>query len=131
MFGRKELKETSTSAAEFARELAGDKKFRKQLIDAVSHGKAAKRRARPRVGAVAVAARLASDQELQRQLKAMRSNVEGAWKRVEKKRSHKLRNFLLTLVGAGVAAAGVPQARKWIGQKLSGGSSGGDDSTQS
>jgi hypothetical protein len=130
MLGRKELKESSTSAAEFARELVRDKKFRKQLIAAVSHGKAAKRRARPRPGAVAVAARLASDQDLQRQLRAMRSNVQGAWKRVEKKRSHKLRNLLVAAVGAGAAAGALPQARKWISRKLSGSPNGGGDSTK-
>lgn len=129
MLGRKELRESSTSAAEFARELVADKKFRKQLIAAVSHGKAAKRRARPRVGAVAAVARLASDQELQRQLKAMRINAQGAWKRAEKKRSHKLRNILLTLIGAGAAAGAVPQARNWISRKLTGSPGPGDDTT--
>src|SRR5215213_244071 len=72
----------------------------------------ATQRARRRMGFAAVAARLAADQQLRNELRAMTRNLQAAWGRVEKKRSHRLRNFLLLLFGgAAVAAVAMPQAR--------------------
>jgi uncharacterized membrane protein len=96
------VKDSAVSAAELARSLAKDKKFRKQLLSAISHGTIAKRRASKRIGFVAAVTRLGADEKLKTELHKMTKNLENAWGRVEKKRSHKLRNSLL--VGAAVAA---------------------------
>jgi uncharacterized membrane protein len=99
------------SAAELARSLAKDKKFRKQLLSAISHGTIAKRRASKRIGFVAAVTRLGADEKLKNELRKMTKSLENAWGRVEKKRSHKLRNSLLIVGGVGGAAVAAMKAR--------------------
>src|SRR3954451_7476679 len=102
MFGRSKttvLKDNAASGKDLALALSRDKKFRKQLLSALGHGAVAKRRAIRNIGLTAVAARLASDKQLRRELSTMSKNLQGAWGRVEKKRSHRLRTTLLVLGG--------------------------------
>ena len=47
------LKESAASATDFASALAKDRKFRKELLSAISHGTIARRRAARRIGIVA------------------------------------------------------------------------------
>jgi uncharacterized membrane protein len=113
------LKENVSDVAELAAQLAADKKFRKQLVSALGHGFAAQQRARGKIGAVAVARGLASDQQLRNELRQMTEDLRAAQARVEKKRSHRLRNSLLLAAGAGAALAAIPQARHRIASRLS------------
>ncbi len=106
------VKDSAVSAAELARSLAKDKKFRKQLLSAIGHGTIAKRRAAKRIGFVAAVTRLGADPKLKSELRKMTKNLENAWGRVEKKRSHKLRNSLLVVAGVGGAAVAAMKARK-------------------
>jgi uncharacterized membrane protein len=123
MFGRSKtqaVKESAASGTDLAVSLAQDKRFRKQLLSAVGHGAAARQRAASRIGLVAAVHRLGTDNELRSELRQMTENLQNAWTQVEKKRSHKLRNFLLVVGGIGTAAAALaPQARKKL-TKLSG-----------
>jgi len=105
------VKDSAVSAAELARSLAKDKKFRKQLLSAISHGTLAKRRASKRIGFVAAVTRLGADEKLKNELRKMTKSLENAWGRVEKKRSHKLRNSLLIVGGVGGAAVAAMKAR--------------------
>ena len=115
------LKENAASARELGTALAKDKQFRKELLSAVSHGTGARRRAARRIGFVAAVSRLASDPKVTRELRHMTRNLDKAWSRVEKKRSHKLRNSLLVVAGAGGAVvAVVPQVRRWVVGQISG-----------
>jgi uncharacterized membrane protein len=114
------VKEGAASGTDLAVSLAQDKRFRKQLLSAVGHGAAARQRAASRIGLVAAVHRLGADKELRSELRQMTDNLQNAWTQVEKKRSHKLRNFLLVVGGIGTAAAALaPQARKKL-TKLSG-----------
>jgi hypothetical protein len=106
------VKDSAVSAAELARSLAKDKKFRKQLLSAISHGTIAQRRASKRIGFVAAVTRLGADQKLKSELRKMTKHLENAWGRVEKKRSHKLRNSFLVVAGVGGAAFAATKARK-------------------
>jgi uncharacterized membrane protein len=99
------VKDRAASSKDFALALSRDRKFRKQLLSAMSHGAKAKRRASKRVGFVAATTRLATDKQLRSELEKMTKNLQQAWGRAEKKRSHKLRNTMLVL-GGGAAAAG-------------------------
>ena len=108
MFGRSKtqaVKEGAASGTDLAVSLAQDKKFRKQLLSAVGHGAAARQRAASRIGLVAAVHRLSTDKELRNELRQMAENLQNAWTQVEKKRSHKLRNFLLVFAGIGAAVA--------------------------
>jgi hypothetical protein len=113
------LLDNAASGKDLALALSRDKKFRKQLLSALGHGAVARRRAKRKIGLTAVASRLAADRQLRRELSTMSKNLKGAWGRVEKKRSHKLRTTLLVL-GGGAAAVGLVQSRGWIKGRVSG-----------
>jgi uncharacterized membrane protein len=123
MFGRnttQAVKENAARGTDLAVSLARDKRFRKQLLSAVGHGATARQRAASRIGFVSAVHRLGADKELRSELRQMSQNLKNAVTRAEKKRSHKLRNFLIVVAGIGAAAAAVaPQARKKL-TKLSG-----------
>jgi uncharacterized membrane protein len=107
------LKENATTQMDLAVKLAQDRKFRKQLLSAIGHGAMARQRAARRVGLAAAVGRLSADPKLRRELQQMTTSLQKALGRVEKKRSHKLRNALI-LVGAGgmAAALAVPGSRR-------------------
>jgi uncharacterized membrane protein len=92
---------------DLAASLVKDKKFRKQLLSAVNHGTVAQRRAARKIGFYAAMLRLKQDPKLRREVNKMVSSLDKAWARVEKKRSHKLRNLLIGLGLGGAAAAAV------------------------
>jgi uncharacterized membrane protein len=104
------------SASEFAAALAKDKKFRKELLSAISHGTVAQRRAARKIGLYAAMLRLKNDPKIRREVNRMVSSLDRAWARVEKKRSHKLRNTLIVvgLGGAAAAAASRPEVRNKV-----------------
>jgi len=108
------LKDNAASASDFASSLAKDKKFRKELLSAMRHGTIAQRRAARKVGFFALATRMSRDPKLKREVKKMVASLERAWGRVEKKRSHKLRNTLLVLGGVGGAVAAALPLRKKV-----------------
>jgi uncharacterized membrane protein len=110
------LKDNAASASEFAAALAKDKKFRKELLAAISHGTLAQRRAARKIGFYAAMLRLKNDPKIRRELNRMVSSLDKAWSRVEKKRSHKLRNVLIVagLGGAAAAAASKPAVRNKV-----------------
>jgi uncharacterized membrane protein len=69
------------------------------------HGTIARRRASSRIGFVAATTRLVTDVALKNELLKMTKNLDRAWSRVEKKRSHKLRNTIFITIGVGGAVA--------------------------
>jgi len=121
MFGRSRsatAKANAAAAAELAAQLARDRKFRKQLLAAVGHGMSARRRAARQLGVTAAAVRLASDEQLRRELGRMISDLQAARLRLERKRtrSRRLRNSLFLAAGAGaVAAVASPASRRRLG----------------
>jgi len=125
MFGRSRTQvvmDNAQSGKELALALARDKKFRKQLAAAVGHGMAARKRAASRIGLMAAAARLAADEELRSELAATMESLQDAWLRVEKRRSHAMRNKLLLIGFAGGAAAAIKfRAKIPVRRKDSGG----------
>src|SRR3954454_3542152 len=124
MFGRNRstaAKENAAAAAELASQLAADRKFRKQLLGAVGHGVSARRQAGRQLGLTAVAMRLAADEQLRGELRRMVSDLQAARARLERKRSHRLRDSVLVLAGAGAAAgtaAAWPAPRRWVDRML-------------
>lgn len=137
MFGQSKseaMKERAESGAALAAELARDKKFRKELLGALEHGVAAREQARRRSWPLATANRLASDEDLRAHLRDASRNLRRAKRRVEKKRSHRLRNRLM--FGSAAAIVAIPQTRRWLGKlvgmlntRILGGSSAGDSPT--
>lgn len=108
IFGRTKtdaVKANVISGKELAAALARDRRFRKHLVAALGHGELARRRAARQVTAAAMLARLAADEDLRRELATATKNLQQAWARVERQRSHRLRNTMLVLGGAAAVAA--------------------------
>ena len=119
MFGRSKTEQVRAGAedgAAIARDLARDKKFRKEIAAAIRHGATARERARSRVGFVAMLNRLATDEELRNEVKEVTAHLQKARARLEKRRSHKLRNTLL-LAGGASAVAAVPKTREFFARR--------------
>jgi hypothetical protein len=99
------------TASELALQLAQDKKFRKQLLSAASHGAAAAQRTRRGFGLLGAITRLATDEKLASELKSARAELQDAYSRLEtRRRTHKSRNLLLLVAAASVA--GLPKLRQ-------------------
>ena len=87
------LKDNAASATDFAAALAKDKKFRQQVLSAVSHGTLARRRAASRIGFLAAVTRLSTDPKLKNELRKMTKNVENAWARIDKRQKRSVRQI--------------------------------------
>jgi len=116
MFGRKPngvVADAAETAAEYSGHLVQDEKARKRALAAVAAAVAAKRRTERQRGKTGLAYRLATDPVLRMQLVEMYMQLQKARRRVEKKRSHKLRNLMLVGAGFGAvtAALKVPKVR--------------------
>jgi uncharacterized membrane protein len=111
------LKDKAASGKDLAVALAQDKKFRKELVSALSHGRIARRRAR-RIGAIAAVSRLAADQRLVGELRHMADSLQRAVTRAEQKRSHRLRNSLIVAGAGGAVAIALPPTRRWLAQRV-------------
>jgi hypothetical protein len=113
---RKSRKERvkANAACALALQLAKDRKFRNWLLSAIEHRSAAGRRTRRGLGLRGTVAGLAADKTLLRELKSAGRDLERAYGRLEaKRRTHKLRNFLVLVALASLAA--VPQFRARLG----------------
>jgi hypothetical protein len=97
------IQENAAAAAELARQLAADKKFRKQLLRASGHAASANRRIRSRLGLLAAFRQITTDQQLRAEFEQLMAELKAAWKQAERKRHHRLRNSLLVVAGAGAA----------------------------
>jgi uncharacterized membrane protein len=97
-----------TGLGELVVQLAGDEEAREQLVDAAKHGLRAKQRADTEVGLLSLVERLTSNTELRGEVNRMARDLQGAWGRLQPKRtpSHRLRTTLLLAgIGGGVAFA--------------------------
>jgi hypothetical protein len=112
------LRKNAVDASELARQLAQDAKFRKRLASAIGHGVIARRRARRQLGLGGAMRRLANDERLLRELRSARDDLQRASRRIQRRRSHKLRNVVLVGSLAGLAA--VPQLRRRVAGLISG-----------
>jgi uncharacterized membrane protein len=117
MLSRKNAANTLTDARDtvvpIGERLVKDEKLRQRLLAAVDAGLAARRRAQQQVGLAGTARRLTSDPVLRAELLEMVAQLQEARHRLEKRRSHKLRNVSLLVTGVGAALA-VPSVRSRV-----------------
>ena len=111
MFGRNGARTAVSDATSeltgYGTELVRDEKLRERLMAAVVAGAAARKRARRQAGMRAFVQRLAADPVFRAQVGEMFVQLQKAKRRVERRRSHKLRNAVLVLAGFGAASAAV------------------------
>jgi uncharacterized membrane protein len=108
------------SVSPYVDQLANDEKLRQRLAAAVSAGVAARQRARRQVGLVGVATRLGSDPVFRGQVIDAFSQLRKARGRVQKNASHRARNLLLFVAGAGMVVAAVPKLRRRVVENVRG-----------
>jgi hypothetical protein len=135
MFGRKNVATAAGDAVDgvspYVDQLAHDEKLRQRLAAAITAGAAARARAKKQTGLVGLATRLATDPVLRTQLAEVSSQLQKANGRLKKHRSHKLRNTVLLLAGAGAVVAAIPSLREAVLSKVGGDEpSGGSDAAQ-
>ena len=122
MFGRKNVAtlagDALDSVSPYVDRLAHDEKLRERLVSAIAAGAAARGRARQQMGLRGLALRLGSDPVLRAQVAEAILQLQKARGRMEKARSHKLRNFLLFLTGGGLVIAAVPSLRSAVVNKV-------------
>ena len=120
MFGRSGARVAVGDAASgisgYGAELVQDGKLRERLMAAIVAGAAARRRARRRAGVRGFMQQLAADPVLRAKVGEMLAQLQKARGRVERRRSHKVRNSVLVLAGFGATAAAVsvPSVRQRI-----------------
>ena len=127
MFGRngkaEAVKDAAEGTAPVAVALAQDRKFRKEVAEAIRHAAVARRRTARRAGLIATAVRIAGDEQVRREIAALAANLQAARARVDKarsgKESHRGRNIVLITLVAGGAAVAIPQSRAWLSSRLS------------
>lgn len=110
MFGRSKstggvVADAAEIAAEYGGDLVQDEKARHRTLAAVTAAIAAKRRTDRQRGKTGLAYRLATDPVLRLELIEMYHQLQKARQRVEKRRSHKLRNLFLVAAGFGAVTA--------------------------
>ena len=95
-------KRTLQDIVRHAQQVAGDERLRADVGAALAHGSKATDQLKKDIQAGGIYSRLAADKKLRKNLRAMLDDLDAATSRVRRK-SHRLRNFVLML--AGVAAA--------------------------
>jgi uncharacterized membrane protein len=102
----------------YADQLAHDETLRRRLLAALGAGLAAQERAKRQVGLVGAATRLGSDPILRAQLAEALMQLQKAKGRVKRTRSHRTRNAVLVLTGAGAAVAALPRVRAAVTNRV-------------
>jgi signal transduction protein with GAF and PtsI domain len=112
------------SVSPYVDQLAHDEKLRERLVAAITAGAAARQRVKRKASFVGLATMLATDPVLRAQVTEVITQLQKVRGRVEKPRSHKLRNLMLVVAGAGAVIAAVPSLRSTVMSKVRG---DGDD----
>jgi hypothetical protein len=110
MFGRKKgavatVSGNARAVRDYVDPLVRDEKLRRKLITALAVGEQARRRAKRQTGLTGRARRLASDPVLRSQLEELTAQLKGMQRQAQKTQSHRLRNVVLVVAGAGAAFA--------------------------
>ena len=63
--------------------------------------------------------RLASDRKLRKNLRAMLDDLDDAGERMRRKKTHRVRNFLVVLAGGVAAVLAFPKIRPWFTERTS------------
>ena len=104
-------KRTMQDVVRYAQEVAGDERLRADVSAALAHGSKATDQLKKDIqSGGGIYSRLAADKKLRKNLRAMLDDLDTASNRVRRK-SHRLRNFVLMLAGAAAGAVALPKIR--------------------
>jgi hypothetical protein len=103
-------KRTLQDIVRHAQQVAGDERLRADVGAALAHGSKATDQLKKDIQAGGIYSRLAADKKLRKNLRAMLDDLDAASNRVRRK-SHRLRNFVLMLAGVAAGAVAFPKIR--------------------
>jgi glutaredoxin 2 len=112
-------RKTLREVVSYADQIVRDERLRADIRSAAAHGAKASERVKKDVDGGGISSRLAADNKLRRNLRAMLDDLDHASDRVRRKKSHRARNVLLMLVVAVAALAAVPKIRLWLSDRTS------------
>ena len=110
-------KRTMQDVVGYAQDVAGDERLRSDVSAALAHGSKATDQLKKDIWAGAFYSRLAADKKLRKNLRAILDDLEAAGNRVPRKKSHRLRKFVLMLAGVVAAALAFPKIRPWLTER--------------
>ena len=113
------VKTAVRDAVSYADEIASDERLRADLRAAMSHAAEARDRLKKDVADGSIAARLADDGKLRKNVSAMLDDLDSASDRVRHRNRHRLRNALLVLGSLGAVTAALPNVRRWMAARMS------------
>ena len=104
-------KRTMQDVVRYAQQVARDERLRADMSAALAHGSKATGQLKKDIQAGGgIYSRLAADKKLRKNLRAMLDDLDTASNRMRRK-SHRLRNFVLMLAGVAAGAVAVPKIR--------------------
>ena len=103
-------KRTLQDIVRHAQQVVGDERLRADVGAALAHGSKATDQLKKDIQAGGIYSRLAADKKLRKNLRAMLDDLDAASNRVRRK-SHRLRNFVLVLAGVVASAVAFPKIR--------------------
>lgn len=110
-------KRTLQDIVRHAQQVAGDERLRADVGAALAHGSKATDQLRKDIQAGGgIYSRLAADKKLRKNLRAMLDDLDAASNRVRRK-SHRLRNFVLMLAGVAAGAVALPKIRARLAER--------------
>lgn len=128
MFGRtrqnrmESIRDALGEAVAYTDDLVQDKRLRSHVRSAVDHGAFATKVLRHDGS---FSSRMAADKKLRKHLEALLDDIERVGDRMRRKRSHRVRNALLIVAGSGAVVAVVPNARRWVVDRMPASRNGG------
>lgn len=109
-------KRTVQDAVRYAQHVAGDERLRADVSAALAHGAKAGERLKQEIRAGDYS-RLATDEKLRKNLRAMLDDLDAASQRVRPRKTHRIRNLLLMIIGGVAAALAFPRIRPWLAER--------------
>ena len=110
----KKAKDVLGDVVSYADDLVHDERMRSDLRSALDHGLAASQRLSEDAGIAGFSERLERDKKLRASIRAMFDDLDHAAERARRRTSHRVRNTILVVGGAGMAVVGVVRSRRWI-----------------
>lgn len=110
-------KRTVRDVMKYAQEVAQDERLRSDVSAALAHGSKASDQLKKDIQAGGIYSRLAADRKLRKNLRAMLDDLDAASDRVRRRKSHRIRNFVLMVAGVVAAALAFPKIRPWLTER--------------
>ena len=112
-------KRTTQDVLSYLQEIVRDERLRADMRAAIDHGAEASNRVKKAIEADGMTTRLASDRKLRKNLRAMLDDLDDAGERMRRKKTHRVRNFLVVLAGGVAAVLAFPKIRPWFTERTS------------